>query len=266
MSIIRVSKDKKNPYFLMNKTGINDKRLSFKAKGLLAYLISKPDNWYINYNNLCSISINGIKSVRSAVKELTITGYIVRSQMRKDDGKFTYYDFTVYEFPQHTIQPKYKPSPHSRLGHAIKGNAENSTPLNNERNNILKRATTSSSNKSSSLKKPAVAFSWSNEKTEAIRTLNHLKIFNVNKLFDLFDISIILKYAHWMEERKRPVRNPTGFLITAIKEKWIDDFIVEPTDPKELLYYYKCQKCNRVFGYEHKMENYSFCYKCTNEV
>ena len=52
MSIIRVSKNKNNPYFLMNNTGINDKNLSFKAKGVLAYLISKPDNWYINYRDL----------------------------------------------------------------------------------------------------------------------------------------------------------------------------------------------------------------------
>ena len=31
--IIRVVKDKDNPYVMMNKSGLNDPRLSFKAKG-----------------------------------------------------------------------------------------------------------------------------------------------------------------------------------------------------------------------------------------
>ena len=35
-TIIRVAKNKDNPYVMMNKAGLNDSRLSFKAKGILA--------------------------------------------------------------------------------------------------------------------------------------------------------------------------------------------------------------------------------------
>ncbi len=262
MSIIRVSKDKKHPYFLMNKTGINDKRLSFKAKGLLAYLISKPDNWYINYHDLCSVSVNGIKSVRSAVNELVSTGYMVRSQMRKQDGKFTYYDFTVYEFPQPPRLPQYRTSPHSRFGHAVKGYAENGTPLYNERKNIMKRATTSSSNNSSSLKKPAVVFSWSKEKTKTIQILNELKIYNYSKLFDLFDLPVILKYANWIRERKIKIHNPTGFLISAIRESWDTS---EPFSYSSKLQSFtkQCILCDKEFTFEDYGDFHPFCPSCT---
>ncbi|MBA7484973.1 hypothetical protein ES707_20504 [subsurface metagenome] len=262
MSIIRVSKNKKNPYFLMNKTGINDKRLSFKAKGLLAYLISKPDNWYINYHDLCSISINGIKSVRAAVKELTSIGYMVRSQMRKNDGKFTYYDFTVYEIPQHVGLSFYKSSPHSHFGHAVKGDAENSTPLINERKNIMKRATTSLGNKSSSLSSAADVPSWSKKETEAIRILNELKIYNCSKLFDLFDLPIILKYANWMKERKINIHNPTGFLIASIRESW-DTFEPISYSSKLQSFTKQCILCDKEFTFEDYGDFHPFCPSCT---
>ncbi len=41
--IIRVKKCQNN-FVMMDKTFLEDTRLSFKAKGILAYLLSKPDN------------------------------------------------------------------------------------------------------------------------------------------------------------------------------------------------------------------------------
>ncbi|MCU5830256.1 replication protein, partial [Clostridioides difficile] len=50
MGIIRVSKDKDNPYVVLNKTCLEDVKLSWQAKGLHSYLISKPDHWKIYVN------------------------------------------------------------------------------------------------------------------------------------------------------------------------------------------------------------------------
>lgn len=44
MSIMRVEKNK--DYTIMNRTALNDKRLSWKAKGTMAYMLSMPDDFY----------------------------------------------------------------------------------------------------------------------------------------------------------------------------------------------------------------------------
>ncbi|TKI88055.1 DNA-binding protein, partial [Bacillus wiedmannii] len=43
MGIFRVKKD--NNYSVINNTGLKDKRLSWKAKGILAYILTLPDDW-----------------------------------------------------------------------------------------------------------------------------------------------------------------------------------------------------------------------------
>ena len=97
MSVIRVDKNKENPYLIMNKTGLNDKNLSLKAKGLLCYFLSLPDNWKIYESELVSHHKDGKDSIRSAIKELLDKGYIERESKRTDKGNFKGYDYTVYE-------------------------------------------------------------------------------------------------------------------------------------------------------------------------
>ncbi len=45
MAVFRVIKDKENPYVMLNKYFVYDGRLSLKAKGLMSYFLSRPDNW-----------------------------------------------------------------------------------------------------------------------------------------------------------------------------------------------------------------------------
>ena len=56
MAIIRVIKDKSNPYVMLNKTCLRDEKLSWKAKGLHSYLLSLPDDWQIYIEDLNNIS------------------------------------------------------------------------------------------------------------------------------------------------------------------------------------------------------------------
>ena len=44
-TIFRVDKDKQNPYVIINKQVFEDPSISLKAKGVIGYLLSKPDNW-----------------------------------------------------------------------------------------------------------------------------------------------------------------------------------------------------------------------------
>ncbi len=67
--IIRVKKCQNN-FVMMDKTFLEDTRLSFKAKGILAYLLSKPDNWKVIVGNLVNSSTDGKKAIYSGLKEL----------------------------------------------------------------------------------------------------------------------------------------------------------------------------------------------------
>ncbi len=257
MAIIRVLKNKKNPYFMMNKTGINDPRLSLKSKGLLAYLISKPDGWYINYQDIIKNSNNGIKSIRSSVKELLRFGYIVRSQIRNIDGKYGFYDYTVYEVPTSFNIKKNSLSPHSPFRHAVKPPAVKRTPLNNDLKNIITTTTTLSGNSQISVK-PFVDDSAALEKKNfIIEMFKELNITNYQKIFEEFPIFKIFLYSTWLKNRTSKISNPTGFLISALRENWID-YSLSPVVKKIPRWWVYCFPCRKNYNYQsQKKINYT---------
>ena len=105
MAIYRVNKDKNNPYVMMNKYGLYDTELSWKAKGLLAHLLSRPDDWQVYEIEIQKHARDGRQSTRSAIKELIEKGYIDRTQKRDDKGKFIGYEYDVYEIPAEVRKP-----------------------------------------------------------------------------------------------------------------------------------------------------------------
>ena len=68
MSTFRVNKNVN--YTVMSNHHLQDKRLSLKAKGLLSYMLSLPDDWDYSLKGLTTGCRDGIDSVRSAVHEL----------------------------------------------------------------------------------------------------------------------------------------------------------------------------------------------------
>lgn len=95
--IFRISKDKENPYVMVNKTFVNDSSISWKAKGVLLYLLSKPDDWKVYENDIVKHARDGRDSVRSAIKELIKAGYISRTRQRDEMGRLTVSEYVVYE-------------------------------------------------------------------------------------------------------------------------------------------------------------------------
>lgn len=95
--IFRIVKDKENPYVILNKQFLNDARLTAKAKGILSYLLSLPDDWQIYEEEITKHFADGIKSIRSGIKELIKYKYISREQKRKEKGQFSSYEYHVYE-------------------------------------------------------------------------------------------------------------------------------------------------------------------------
>jgi hypothetical protein len=99
-TIYRVIKNKDNPYVQINKTCLEDVRLSWKAKGLLAYMLSQPDNWVFYREELVRHSRDGLDSLKAAVKELSSYGYIKIVSEKDQNGKFVGWATHVYEQPE----------------------------------------------------------------------------------------------------------------------------------------------------------------------
>jgi predicted transcriptional regulator len=95
--IIRVQKDKENPYVMVNKQFVNDKNLSWKAKGILLYLLSLPDNWEVNAKELQVHSSDGKDSLSKGIQELISCGYIEREKTKNKSGRFDGWSYTVCE-------------------------------------------------------------------------------------------------------------------------------------------------------------------------
>jgi hypothetical protein len=92
MSIIRVSKRER--FVVMDKTGLEDPRLGFRTKGLLAYLLTKPDDWY---RQLEKVGPDGKTAVLKALSELEQNGYLTRER-RHVDGRYDWIQ-VLHEVP-----------------------------------------------------------------------------------------------------------------------------------------------------------------------
>lgn len=86
-------------YTVMSNTHLKDRRLSFKAKGLLSVILSLPPDWDYTVTGLAVIAADGVDSVKTAVKELEKYGYIVRKQLRDELGRMARNEYRVYESP-----------------------------------------------------------------------------------------------------------------------------------------------------------------------
>ncbi len=97
--IIRIKKHTNN-FVIMDKTFLADERLSFKAKGILAYLLSKPDDWKVIVGDLVKQSKDGKTAVYAGLKELREYGYYTKVPVRNEDGtRIVRWESVVYEVP-----------------------------------------------------------------------------------------------------------------------------------------------------------------------
>lgn len=100
MATYRVKKESGN-FVTIHKGFIQDSNLSWKAKGLLLYLLSRPDDWKIYETELVKHTSDKLSSLKSGIKELEKVGYIERKRKRDDKGRLQGYDYEVYEQPNH---------------------------------------------------------------------------------------------------------------------------------------------------------------------
>jgi predicted transcriptional regulator len=98
MDIVRVIKSK--DYKTICNRIFKDRRLSLKAKGLLAMLLSFSDSWKLSISGLYSILKEGKVSIRSTMNELIKYGYVERERVKDKKGVYIGINYIVFESPK----------------------------------------------------------------------------------------------------------------------------------------------------------------------
>ena len=113
--VFRINKTKN--YTVMSNYHLQDKNLSYKAKGLLSCMLSLPDDWNYSVRGITAISKEGIKAINSILKELEENYYLKRIRKQENNGRF-YYEYNIYE------------TPYTQKGITDKGSTLNGTQIN----------------------------------------------------------------------------------------------------------------------------------------
>ena len=131
MAIIRVKKDKDNPYFMMNRTAMEDENLSFKSKGIFSYLMSKPDDWKCQVEDLKKHAKDGRDSIYAGLKELRKFGYLIKRPVKNNKGKIIAWEEILFETPQEEAKEVFK----EQADATKQANLKRINTLKNDKNN-----------------------------------------------------------------------------------------------------------------------------------
>lgn len=114
MTTIRTPKVSDRRGFSMPRStaqdGKRDGGLSFEARGVLAYLLSKPDDWKVQISDIMADGGIGRDKAKKILSELRKRGYL-KTEMVSENGRFTGKIDRVFEVSQEvaiTEKPKYR--------------------------------------------------------------------------------------------------------------------------------------------------------------
>jgi hypothetical protein len=88
----------KNRYGVVPNALLNNTELTFRAKGVYAYIQSKPDGWEFSAERISAQTKEGLTAVRMALKELEDIGYLSRVKHRSPKGYLTY-EYQLFDVP-----------------------------------------------------------------------------------------------------------------------------------------------------------------------
>ena len=96
----KIITDKRGSFIVMSSHHLWDKDLTYRAKGLLCFILALPEHWKINEAGLIAYAgKDGKSAVRSATKELIDKGYLARHQTRREDGRLGEMEYVIRQNP-----------------------------------------------------------------------------------------------------------------------------------------------------------------------
>jgi len=111
---------------------LNDENLSLKAKGLFAFLQSKPDGWSFSVERISAQTKDGKDSVRSTLRELEESGLLHRVPRKDESGKWSGYDYILSEKPSSENPSTVIPSSENTVTLSNKDNSKKDIVIKNK--------------------------------------------------------------------------------------------------------------------------------------
>ena len=85
-------------YFVVDNALFSDAQLSWEARGLMGYLLSKPDDWKVRFYDLVAHGPAGQHKIQRMLRELEDAGYLRRKRVKRPNGAFDW-ESIVFEAP-----------------------------------------------------------------------------------------------------------------------------------------------------------------------
>lgn len=132
---------------------LKDTRLSWKAKGIIAYVAMLPDDWVLNMRDLTNRATDGRDSLYSGIKELETCGYCAKTMQRNPDGTIAGYAYEICDkpvfvqpFTENPVTDAPQPeNPDTVKPDTVKPDTENPTLINTNQTKDLNKPNTNQS-------------------------------------------------------------------------------------------------------------------------
>lgn len=103
MSVFHAQHDKDHPYTKILNILLQDRRLSYRSRGVIAYILTKPSHWKVRIKDLENNGTEGRLAIQKAMQELSVLGYAKITVLRDGSGKITGKDYYIFETPANTL-------------------------------------------------------------------------------------------------------------------------------------------------------------------
>ena len=90
---------RRHQFVIVDQAAVEDTRLSWAARGLLAYLLSRPDDWKVLVNDLRKRGNLGRDGIYGLLRELRSAGYMRFERNRDAQGRMRGGTYIVSEVP-----------------------------------------------------------------------------------------------------------------------------------------------------------------------
>jgi len=108
-TILRAAR--RHRYVIVDQAAVEDTRLSWAARGLLAYLLSRPDDWKVLVNDLKKRGNLGRDGIYALLRELRQAGYVRFERNRDAQGRMRGGTYIVSEIPHPALPDVDAPAP-----------------------------------------------------------------------------------------------------------------------------------------------------------
>lgn len=85
-------------FTIVRNAVIRDEHLSFRARGVLLYLLSMPGDWETSSDRIADAGKEGRDAIRRALRELIDVGYVTREKEQNAAGQWVTH-YTVRDRP-----------------------------------------------------------------------------------------------------------------------------------------------------------------------